>query len=119
MQRGQVLCCDIFPSFIGISSGFGVLEPRIHHLSFSGPKMAFSSSQNYVSKGKWPILKREMLQNKEKRQKDKWYPFLACTPPPHSYYTVNPSLRGRRFRNEPGDQHGLRKEATWRDPQCP
>ena len=25
---------------------FGVLEPHIHHLSFSGPKMAFSSSQN-------------------------------------------------------------------------
>ena len=35
-----------FPSFIGISGGFWVLEPQIHHLSFSGPKMAFSSSQN-------------------------------------------------------------------------
>ena len=36
----------VFPSFIGISGDFGVLEPQIHHLSISGPKMAFSNSQN-------------------------------------------------------------------------
>ena len=45
MWRGQLWCCDVFPNFKGISGGLGVLEPRIHHLSFSGPKMAFSSSQ--------------------------------------------------------------------------
>ena len=32
MQRGQLWCCDAFLSFIGISGGFGVLEPQIHHL---------------------------------------------------------------------------------------
>ena len=30
MKRGQLWCCDVFPCFEGISSGFGVLEPRIH-----------------------------------------------------------------------------------------
>ena len=35
-----------FPSFVGISGVFGVLEPQIHYLSFSGPKMVFSSSKN-------------------------------------------------------------------------
>ena len=37
-------CCDaFFPFFIGISGGFGVLEPRLHHLYFSGLKMPFQA----------------------------------------------------------------------------
>ena len=53
---------------MGISGGFGVLEPRKHHLSFSDPNMAFQA-KNAIKQGK-------------ERQKDKWCPFHACTPPP-------------------------------------
>ena len=45
-----------------------------------GPEMTFSSPKHYVLKGKWPVLKRKILESGGKnRQKDKWYPFHACT----------------------------------------
>ena len=34
-----------FPLFYRHFSWFGVVKPRIHHLAFSGPKVAFSDSQ--------------------------------------------------------------------------
>ena len=42
-EKGRYACeiGTIYPfSVFGISGGFGVLEPQIHHLSFSGPKQA-------------------------------------------------------------------------------
>ena len=76
-QFGQLWCCDVFPDFKGISGDFGVLEPRIHHLSFSGPNGLFKLPKHYILKGKWPIF--EAKNTIKKRQKDKWYPFHACT----------------------------------------
>ena len=61
------------------------MEPQIHHLSFSGLKMAFFElPKHYVLKGKRPILKRKnTIKQGKKRQKDKWYPFhRVYTPPP-------------------------------------
>ena len=69
-----------FPCFKGISGGFGVLERRIHHLSFSAPENGiFKLPKHYVLKGKWPILKRKnAIKQGKNAKKDKWYPFHAC-----------------------------------------
>ena len=62
-----------------MSDGFGVLEPRIHHLSFSGPNMAFSSSQKImIFKGEMAKFEAKNTTKQGKRKKDKWYPFHAC-----------------------------------------
>ena len=77
-------CCVLFSCFIGISGGFGVLKPRIHHLSFSGPKMAFSSSQNTTFYRENAQFRSETYYNigEKKTQRDKWLHFHACTNPP-------------------------------------
>ena len=67
MYRGQLSSCDNFPCFRGISGGFGVLEPNSPFVLFKLPK-------HYVLRGKWPILKRNILANRGKTPK-----FRACT----------------------------------------
>ena len=90
-------CCDVFPSSIGISGGFGVLEPQIHHLSFLGPKMAFSSSQNTTFEEKMANFEANItVKQGKKRQKDKWYPIHACTPPPLNYVGMQAALGNPR-----------------------
>ena len=65
-----------FPCFIGISGGFGVLEPRIHHLPFVGPKMAFSSSQTLRFKGKMANFEaRATVKTAERTPKGQMVPF--------------------------------------------
>ena len=44
--------CDVFPCFKGISSGFGVLEPRIHHCSFRARIWALQAPKTLRFKGK-------------------------------------------------------------------
>ena len=58
------------------------MEPQIHHLSvLFGPENGlFKLPKHYVLKGKWPILKpKNTVKQGKRRQKDKWYPFHACT----------------------------------------
>ena len=74
MQRGQLWCCDVFRDFIGISSGFGVSEPQIHHLFFLGPKMAFSSSQTLHFKGKMANKSEKCNKTGEKTPKGQMVP---------------------------------------------
>ena len=65
-------------------SGFGVLEPRIHHLSLSGPIWAFFKLPKHdVFKGKMANFEaKNTLKQGGKCRKDKSYPFHACTLPP-------------------------------------
>ena len=58
---------------------FGVLEPRIHHLSFSGPT-PFRAPKTLRFKGKMANFEaKNTIKQWKKHQKDKWYPFHACT----------------------------------------
>ena len=52
--------------------GLGTPDPPF--VLFGPENGLFKLPEHYVLKEKWPILKQG-----EKRQKDKRYPFLACT----------------------------------------
>ena len=62
---------------------FGCFGAQIHRLSFSILKMAVSTlPKHYVLKGKRRILTHDgnnALRLGERRQKDKWFHFHACT----------------------------------------
>ena len=74
MSRGQLWCCDVFPCFKGISGGFGSWAPNSPFVLL-GPEYGF-------------------LEQRKKRQKDKWYPSHACTaPPPRKIGKITPKRR--------------------------
>ena len=56
---------------------FGVREPKIHHLSFSNPKMAFSKLPKTLHfKGKMSnVDAKNTINLRKKRQTDKWFHF--------------------------------------------
>ena len=52
---------------MGISGGFGVLEPQIHHLSFSGPKWPFQAPKALRFKGKMANFEAKTTFKQEKK----------------------------------------------------
>ena len=69
---------------LGISGGVGVLEPRTHHLSFSGPKgkCPFQAPKTLRMKGEKANFEAK---NSIKAKRDKWFHFHTCTPPPAKF----------------------------------
>ena len=86
MQRGQLWWCDVFPSFIGISGGFGVVEPRIHLCPFRARIWPFQAPKTLRFKGTMANFRKYYKTGEKKRQKDKWYPLHACTGGEALYY---------------------------------
>ena len=78
-------CCDVFPSFIGISGGFGVLEPQIHHLSFSG-LFKFQAPKTLRFKGKMANFEATNTVKQRKTPKGQMVPISRV-------YTAPPTLR--------------------------
>ena len=59
----------------------GSWERRIHHFVLFGPENGlFKLPKHYVLKANFEA--KNTIKQGKKRQKDKWYPFHACTPPP-------------------------------------
>ena len=64
--------------------GFGVLEPRIHHLSFSGLKMAFQAPKTLRFKGKMANLeaKKYCKTGEKNAKRTNGTQFTRAHPPP-------------------------------------
>ena len=57
-----------FPCFIGISAGFGVLEPlNAPFVLFRHENGLFRLPKHYILFGKWPILKTKILSEWKKK----------------------------------------------------